>query len=137
MSSDTTTVQKLDRTAIAAHSCLVQVEPRVAAGHRVEIEGPIDHSLNPFREATTRPFLAAGGLKRDTAIEAVTKGDIDAAVFGRYFLSNPDLVKRYAVDAPLNKYDRSTFYAMDPTSLHGYSDYPFLEDSAGFPIQQH
>lgn len=49
-------------------------------------------------------------------------------MFGRYFISNPDLVKRYATDAPLNKYDRNTFYAMDPNDVHGYTDYPFLEN---------
>jgi N-ethylmaleimide reductase len=47
-----------------------------------------------------------GGFKRDTAIAAVSSGEADAIVFGRYFISNPDLVRRVATDAPLNKYDR-------------------------------
>jgi hypothetical protein len=38
---------------------LLQVEPRLAGGN-AEIEGHIEHTLNPFREATSRPFLAAG-----------------------------------------------------------------------------
>jgi hypothetical protein len=38
---------------------LLQVEPRLAAGN-AEIQGHIEHTLNPFREATSRPFLAAG-----------------------------------------------------------------------------
>lgn len=45
---------------------------------------------------------------------------------GRYFISTPDLPKRIAIDAPFNKYDRSTFYTPDP--VKGYTDYPFLDD---------
>jgi hypothetical protein len=40
------------------------------------------------------------------------------------FLSNPDLPLRLKLDAPLNKYDRNTFYTQDP--LVGYLDYPSL-----------
>jgi hypothetical protein len=38
----------------------MQVEPRLAGGN-AEVEGPIDHSLAPFKAATKLPFLAAGG----------------------------------------------------------------------------
>jgi len=38
-------------------------------------------------------------------------GHTDAVAFGRYFISNPDLVKRIAVGAELARYDRNTFYA--------------------------
>lgn len=41
--------------------------------------------------------------------------------------TNPDLPKRFAVGAPLNKYNRATFYTQDP--VVGYTDYPFLEDA--------
>jgi hypothetical protein len=51
-------------------------------------------------------LMLPGGFKRDTAIAAVSSGEADAVVFGRYFISNPDLVRRIATDAPLNKYDR-------------------------------
>ncbi|MEQ8468535.1 MAG: hypothetical protein RIC07_33800 [Coleofasciculus sp. E1-EBD-02] len=40
--------------------------------------------------------------------------------------ANPDLPKRFKLNAPLNDYDRSTFYRGDE---HGYTDYPFLEES--------
>ena len=48
--------------------------------------------------------------------------------YGRLFLANPDLPKRFEVDAPLNKYNRETFYTPDP--VVGYTDYPFLEGSS-------
>ena len=37
-------------------------------------------------------------------------GRADLVCFGRQFLANPDLPHRLRVNAPLNHYDRSTFY---------------------------
>ena len=45
--------------------------------------------------------------------------------FGRPFISNPDLVARLKINAPLNKLDADTLYG-DGTK--GYIDYPFLSD---------
>lgn len=84
----------------------------------------------PFREvrkAFSGAFLSAGGHTRETGIKAIEDGEADAIVYGRHFLANPDLVRRFELNAPLNKYDRSTFYTQDP--VVGYTDYPFLEDS--------
>ncbi len=39
---------------------------------------------------------------------------------GRVFISNPDLPRRFAADAPLNEPDTSTFYGKGP---HGCTDY--------------
>jgi N-ethylmaleimide reductase len=45
--------------------------------------------------------------------------------FGKAFIANPDLVERFAKDAPLNDlFDVSTFYSPGP---HGYTDYPTLQ----------
>ncbi|KAG5575512.1 hypothetical protein H5410_055646 [Solanum commersonii] len=44
------------------------------------------------------------------------------------FLANPDLPKRFKVNATLNKYNRETFYISD--HVVGYTDYPFLESAA-------
>ena len=50
-------------------------------------------------------------------------GHCDLVAFGRLFLSNPDFVRRMELDAPLNKYDRSTFYTQgaEGESLHEWS----------------
>jgi 2,4-dienoyl-CoA reductase-like NADH-dependent reductase (Old Yellow Enzyme family) len=45
---------------------------------------------------------------------------------GRWALANPDLLLRFKLDAPLNKYDRNTFYV---PGKKGYIDYPFLKDT--------
>ena len=51
---------------------------------------------------------------------------MDLVTFGRLFLANPDLPKRFEFDAPLNRYNQNTFYILDP--IVGYTDYPFLDD---------
>ena len=66
----------------------------------------------------------AGGYTKDLAEEAVQSGQADAVAFGRWYIANPDLVKRFELGAPLNAYQRATFYGGDQT---GYTDYPFLK----------
>ncbi|KAL6861816.1 hypothetical protein ACP4OV_017516 [Aristida adscensionis] len=98
-------------------------EPRMAAvvGRR-----QIPHGLLPFQKAFNGTFIAAGGYDRDEGNEVVAEGYADLVAYGRLFLANPDLPRRFELDAPLNKYDRSTFYTQDP--VVGYTDYPFLEE---------
>ena len=43
--------------------------------------------------------------------------------FGRLVIANPDLPSRFELRAPLNRYDRSTFYG---GGAKGYVDYPAL-----------
>lgn len=45
---------------------------------------------------------------------------------GRWALANPDLLTRWKLDAPLNAYNRATFYT---PFAEGYIDYPFLLDT--------
>jgi N-ethylmaleimide reductase len=57
----------------------------------------------------------------------VGAGHADAVAFGRLFIANPDLPERFRRGAPLNRYDRSTFYRGD---ARGYTDYPSLPQAA-------
>jgi 2,4-dienoyl-CoA reductase-like NADH-dependent reductase (Old Yellow Enzyme family) len=49
----------------------------------------------------------------------LSAGSADSVAFGRYFISNPDLVRRVALGAPLNRYDRDTFYTQDDKGEQG------------------
>ncbi|KAF5809080.1 putative 12-oxophytodienoate reductase [Helianthus annuus] len=82
-------------------------------------------SLVPMRKAFKGTFISAGGYGREDGNKAVAENRTDLVAYGRLFLANPDLPKRFELNAPLNKYDRSTFYTHDP--VVGYTDYPFLE----------
>jgi 12-oxophytodienoic acid reductase len=99
------------------------VEPRMAI---VDGRRQIPHRLLPFRKAFKGTFIAAGGYDRDEGNKVVAEGYTDLVAYGRLFLANPDLPRRFELNAPLNKYDRSTFYTQDP--VVGYNDYPFLDD---------
>jgi N-ethylmaleimide reductase len=81
--------------------------------------------------ALFRPFykgvlIGAGGFTRQSAVEAIAAGTVDAVAFGRLFISNPDLPQRLQRSAPLNAYDRPTFYG---GGIKGYTDYPALADA--------
>jgi N-ethylmaleimide reductase len=69
-------------------------------------------------------FISAGGYKAEDAKNAVETGQVDAVAFGRLFISNPDLPERLKQNAPLNRYNRETFYG---GAEQGYTDYEFLK----------
>ncbi|KAL6845792.1 hypothetical protein ACP4OV_024367 [Aristida adscensionis] len=97
------------------------VEPRmVKLGDKFETP----YSLRPIRDAFNGTLIVAGGYTREDGNEAISSGYADLVAYGRLFLSNPDLPQRLEIDAPLNKYNRETFYTPDP--VIGYTDYPFL-----------
>jgi 2,4-dienoyl-CoA reductase-like NADH-dependent reductase (Old Yellow Enzyme family) len=50
-------------------------------------------------------------------------GDADAVAFGKLFLANPDLPRRFSTGAALNEPKPETFYSPD---AEGYVDYPAL-----------
>jgi len=99
------------------------------AGDRDRSEDTTD--TNDFaREAwkkSGQPFLEAGGLNRESAMKLSSEGENVLPVFGRLFISNPDLPKRLMKNIPLEKYNRATFYK--PESPEGYIDYPFASAS--------
>ncbi|KAJ9167315.1 hypothetical protein P3X46_021979 [Hevea brasiliensis] len=87
------------------------VEPRMKTlGEKSECPD----SLLPMRKAFKGTFLVAGGYGREDGNQAIAENP------------NPDLPRRFELNAPLNKYNRETFYTPDP--VIGYTDYPFLED---------
>ncbi|MCX5723876.1 MAG: alkene reductase [Nitrospirae bacterium] len=68
-------------------------------------------------------YMVCGCYTYERARAALAKGDADLIAFGRLFLANPDLPKRFADGAPLNVPQVETFYGGDEK---GYTDYPSL-----------
>jgi N-ethylmaleimide reductase len=66
-------------------------------------------------------YIANNGYDLDRAASAAGAGSADLVSFGTPFLANPDLVRRYRENLPLNLPDPSTFYTGGET---GYNDYP-------------
>src|SRR5487761_2535039 len=69
-------------------------------------------------------WIVNNGYTRAMALEAVASGAADLVAFGKPFISNPDLVHRLRIDAPLAALNRDTLYGGSAT---GYTDYPALE----------
>ena len=90
--------------------------------HVTEAIGSTPSPVAPVLRTLFRgPFMLNGGYSQETANAALAKREADLISFGVLFLSNPDLVERFAEGAPLNTPDRETFYM---GGEKGYIDYP-------------
>ena len=72
-------------------------------------------------------YIANENFTRESAEQALAAGEADAIAFGKLFIANPDLPRRFALNAPLNEWNAATFYADGP---EGYTDYPALAEAA-------
>ncbi|PNT07691.1 hypothetical protein POPTR_013G102900v4 [Populus trichocarpa] len=115
-------VKSLNKYGIA-YCHMVEPRMKIGAGNP-----KFSESLLPMRKAFNSTFIVAGGYDREDGNKAVEENRGDLVAYGRLFLANPDLPRRFELHAPLNKYNRETFYTHDP--VVGYTDYPFLEDTA-------
>jgi N-ethylmaleimide reductase len=68
-------------------------------------------------------YVVNGGYDGARGQEALRTGHADAVAYGRSFLANPDLPRRFQIGAALNEPDSATFYGGDAT---GYTTYPAL-----------
>ena len=78
-----------------------------------------------LRSLFSGPAILAGGFDAASGAAALSAGGAEAICFGRHFLANPDMPKRFLLGAALNAYDRDTFYAPQHP-IKGYTDYTFL-----------
>ena len=62
-----------------------------------------------------------------SAAARMEEGVADGISFGRTYIANPDLPERIHAGAPLNEWDKGTFYTQGP---EGYTDYPSLLEQA-------
>jgi len=77
-----------------------------------------------FRSIFQGSIVSAGGYTCEMGETVLQENSADFVAYGRLFLANPDLPKRFALDATLNRYDRNTFYS---SGEQGYTDYPGIE----------
>lgn len=68
------------------------------------------------------PYIANNGYDLARAQASIRSGAVDLVAFGIPFLANPDLLRRYRENLPLNAADPARFYG---GSESGYTDYPF------------
>jgi len=79
-------------------------------------------TLAEFRSVYPGPLMGNCGYTQETAEAAIVRGEADLIAFGRPFISNPDLVERFAHGWPLApEADMSAWYSFTP---QGYADFP-------------
>lgn len=112
---------------------------------RVEGEGPLYISLieprtdemdmSAVNEKVSNEFvfenfngvvIRAGNviLDKEYTKKIVDQNDRTLIAFGRYFMSNPDLIERLENGWEINKYDRDTFYV---GGINGYVNYEYYQ----------
>jgi 2,4-dienoyl-CoA reductase-like NADH-dependent reductase (Old Yellow Enzyme family) len=83
-----------------------------------------ENRLGPqLKQAFGGVYIANEKMTKETAEQVLAAGEADAVAFGQLFIANPDLPRRFQIDAPLNAPRSDTFY--HPTA-EGYIDYPAL-----------
>lgn len=84
-------------------------------------------TLAEFREVFDGPLMGNCGYTKEASEEAVSTGQADMIAIGRPYISNPDLVERWAAGADLNpEADVADWYSGGGAS--GYTDFPTMPD---------
>jgi N-ethylmaleimide reductase len=100
------------------------------------------HLSEPFSDVSDKPYLVQhiaehyrplyrgtliinSNFDREKGNAVIEAGNADLVAYGKLFISNPDLVERFAQGAELAEWDQKTFYTPGP---RGYTDYPVLEE---------
>ncbi len=93
------------------------LEPADKYAHYMKVVTPY------FRKYFNGVLITNVGYDFENANRILEEGNADLVAFGKLYISNPDLVERFAQKAPLNHWDKETFYY---GGEKGYIDYPFL-----------
>ncbi|KAF2177090.1 NADH:flavin oxidoreductase NADH oxidase family protein [Zopfia rhizophila CBS 207.26] len=110
------------------------VESRICGNVDVEASDRLDFALDAWGAGKDNksPVLIAGGYRPDSARTTVDEEYKDknvGIVFGRFFISNPDLVFRLKKGIEFRPYEREKFYL--PKWPAGYTDCEFSDEWKG------
>lgn len=79
--------------------------------------------ISTFGNITNHLVIANAGYDRVSGEQELERGIAKMISYGALFLANPDLTKRFELNAKLNYPDRATMYG---GGAKGYTDYPTL-----------
>ena len=86
------------------------------------LESNIAKHYRPLYNGT---LMINNNFDQEKGNQIIKDGEADLVAFGKLYISNPDLAERFALNAPLNKWDEDTFYSQGPK---GYIDYATYKD---------
>jgi N-ethylmaleimide reductase len=73
-----------------------------------------------YRPIYKGTIMINGGFDQEKGNKVIAEGNADLVAFGKLFISNPDLVERFAQNVEVSPWDESTFYS---EGKEGYIDY--------------
>ena len=83
------------------------------------------NAIETFGSISKHLVIANAGFDKESGEAELEKGIAKIISYGSLFLANPDLPKRFELNAEFNQIDQATMYG---GGEHGYTDYPFLKD---------
>lgn len=123
----------LDSNPQALHGYVVSQLAPLGLAYLHVVEGETGGSRSPdgapafdyaaLKTAFRGPWMINNGYGRADALEAVASGQADVVAVGRALIANPDLLRRWQEDAPLNELQADKLYG---GGAEGYTDYPGL-----------
>lgn len=87
------------------------------------LEPEIAKHYRPIYKGT---LMINGGFDQEKGNRIIEEGNADLVSFAKLFISNPDLPSRFELNAPLEEWDKDTFYT---PGEKGYTDYPAFQES--------
>jgi N-ethylmaleimide reductase len=116
---------------IATYDYLVDRLNELQLSHLHVVKAPNDLSGTPlaalqdtighYRARFQGGLIANFGFDKASASTAIEAGQADLISFGKPFIANPDLVRRFRENLPLSESSPATYYQGGP---QGYVDYP-------------
>lgn len=88
-----------------------------------DVPGAEPHIAKHYRPLYKSTLMINSNFDRESGNRVIDEGLADLVAYGKLYISNPDLVERFAEEAEIAPWDQSTFYTAGPK---GYTDYPAL-----------
>ncbi|WP_194775358.1 alkene reductase [Pararhodonellum marinum] len=89
-----------------------------------ELPHAVSEIAKRYRPMYKGTLIINGDFDQEKGNRYILEGLADAVAYGKPYVSNPDLVERFANDAPIADWDQDTFYT---PGEKGYTDYPKLK----------
>jgi len=81
------------------------------------------HIAKRYRPMFKGTLMINSNFDRESGNRVIDNGDADLVSFGKLYISNPDLVERFAANREITPWDQNTFYT---PGAKGYTDYPAM-----------
>jgi N-ethylmaleimide reductase len=87
-----------------------------------KVKYAVQHIAKHFRPLYKGTLIINNQFDQTKGNQVIEDGLADLVAFGKLFISNPDLVKRFENNFPISAWEVNTFYA--DVGANGYTDYP-------------